>query len=98
MSSKAIGHVWFNGRSNIGIVMAHDPITDKPKAWITSAVGMDLEDDINHIMAWGSKFPVAEACTLIMNHGTVTDRETWDRLFFSVNQSVNDNRTQEDGC
>jgi len=71
MSSKHIGHVWFNGRSNIGIVLGHDPIQNKLKAWITTVVGMDEEDDIQHIMEWGSKFPVQEAITLIRKHGTM---------------------------
>lgn len=82
MASKAIGHVWFNGRSNIGIVLAVDELNNEPKAFITTAVGMDQDDDIQHIKDWGSKFPVAEASTLIMEYGTITDRKAWEELMW----------------
>lgn len=91
MASKAIGHVWFNGRSNIGIVLAVDELNNEPKAYITTAVGMDEDDDIQHIMDRGSKFPVLEASTLIGECGTVTDRKAWDELMWrkDVAQSTN---------
>lgn len=82
MASKPIGHVWFNGRSNIGIVLGVDEYNNEPKAFITTAVGMDEQDDIQHIMEWGSKFPVLEACSLIDECGTITDRKAWDELMW----------------
>lgn len=82
MASKPIGHVWFNGRSNIGIVLAIDEHNNEPKAFITTAVGMDEHDDIQHIMDWGSKFPILEASTLIVEFGTITDRKAWDELIW----------------
>lgn len=85
MASKPIGHVWFNGRSNIGIVLAVDELNNEPKAFITTAVGMDEQDDIQHILDWGSKFPVLEAATLIDELGTVTDRKSWDELMWRKN-------------
>jgi hypothetical protein len=78
--SKPIAHVWFNGRSNIGIVLALDEFNNEPKAWITTAVGMDEDDDIQHIMEWGSKFPVEEARSLIQKHGMIIDRKAWQEL------------------
>lgn len=71
MNSILIGHVWFNGRSNVGIVLGYNAVENKLKAWITTAVGMDEDDDIKHIMEWGSAFPVEEAKTLIEKHGTM---------------------------
>lgn len=92
MASKPIGHVWFNGRSNIGIVLAVDELNNEPKAFITTAVGMDEQDDIQHILDWGSKFPILEAATLIDELGTVTDRKAWDELMWRKNvvNSTND--------
>jgi hypothetical protein len=77
MASKAIGHVWFNGRSQIGIVMTYDDITKKAKAYIHTYVGLDDEDDIRHIMDYGTKFPVTEARALIEGWGTITDAGQW---------------------
>lgn len=71
MKSILIGHVWFNGRSNVGIVLGYNAVENKLKAWITTAVGMDEDDDIQHIMDWGSSFPIEEAKTLIEKHGTM---------------------------
>lgn len=71
MNSILIGHVWFNDRSNVGIVLGYNAVENKLKAWITTAVGMDEDDDIKHIMEWGSAFPVEEAKTLIEKHGTM---------------------------
>lgn len=90
-NSKAIGHAWFNGRSQIGIVLAVDTITGKHKSWIHTYVGLDEEDDIKHIMEYGSKFPVKEAQTLIASHGTITDREAWKVL---SNNEVNSEGSQ----
>ena len=78
--SRAIGHVWFNGRSNIGIVLAIDEFNNKPKAWISTYVGMDEDDDIQHIMEWGTKFPIEEAQSLIQKSGMITDRKAWDDM------------------
>ena len=80
MASKPIGHVWFNGRSNIGIVLAIDEFNNEPKAWISTYVGMDEDDDIQHIMGWGTKFPAEEAQSLILKFGTITNKKAWDEI------------------
>lgn len=80
--SKAIGVVWFSGRSTIGVVMAYDEITEQPKAWIHRVTGANKEYDIKDIMKWGSKFPLAEACSLIMKHGDILDPELWDKVHY----------------
>lgn len=80
MASKYIGHVWFNGRSQIGIVLCFDEIIQRPKAYIHTIVGMDEEDDIKHIMEYGMKFPVLEATTIIGEHGTVREEDTYNKI------------------
>lgn len=68
--SNHIGHVWFTSQKTVGIVLAHDPITDKLKAWIAPVGGSDSAADIEHIMGYGAKFPIDEAISLINNHGS----------------------------
>jgi hypothetical protein len=80
METKSIGVVWFCGRSNIGIVLGYDPIEKKPKAWITTASGFDLEDDIIHIMKWGSKFPIKQAIELVKDFGIILNKELFDEV------------------
>jgi hypothetical protein len=80
MASKHVGHVWFNGRSQIGIVLCFDEITQKPKAYINTFVGMDEEDDVKHIQEYGMKFPVLEATTIIGEHGTVKEEELYNKI------------------
>lgn len=87
MSSKSIGVVWFNGRTNIGIVIGYDTIEKKPKAWIKNVVGSNLEFDIQDIMAWGAKFPIREAHSLIIEFGTILDHDSWT-IAFSVENKV----------
>lgn len=80
MASKHIGHIWFTGRSQIGIVLCFDEITEKPKAYIHTFVGMDEEDDIKHIKEHGMKFPVLEATTIIGERGTVVDIDIYNKI------------------
>lgn len=80
MASKYVGHVWFSGRSQIGIVLCFDEITQKPKAYINTFVGLDEEDDIKHIMEQGSKFPVLEATTIIGEHGEVKEEDIYNKI------------------
>lgn len=84
MASKRIAHVWFNAQETIGIVLAYDEIEKKPKAWIARGHGMNKEADLEHIQAWGAKFPPLEATSLIISFGTVEDRE----LFSLVEKQV----------
>ena len=77
MVKKYLGHVWFNGRAQIGIVLCL--IGDELKAYISTISGVDEAADVQHISEWGSKFPIAEAVTLISEHGTITDAESWKK-------------------
>lgn len=95
MNSKPIGVVWFNGRTNIGIVMGYDAIEKRPKAWIKDVAGSNLEFDIQDIMAWGAKFPVREAHSLIIGFGTILDRNYWIEAF-SVENKVDQGSPQDD--
>ena len=77
VNKKYLGHVWFNGRSQIGIIICL--IGDEVKAYIGTVSGVDEAADIQHISEWGSKFPIPEAMCLIEKHGTVTDPEEWEK-------------------
>lgn len=47
---------WFNGRGCVGVVRVEDPY-DGPKYYIGVGQGFDEQQDIEHIAAWGSRFP-----------------------------------------
>lgn len=80
MAIKHVGHAWFSGRSLIGIVLCFDEITQKPKAYINTVVGIDEEDDIKHIMEQGMKFPVFEATTVVGGQGIVKDEDLYNKI------------------
>lgn len=89
MNTQPAGIVWFNGRANIGIVLGYDPVEQKAKAWITTVPGFDQEDDIIHIMQWGSKFPIKQAVELIKDFGTVLSQKLFDEVeMWLVKQGV----------
>jgi hypothetical protein len=75
MVKKNIGHAWFNGRAQIGIVMCL--VDGLPKAYISTILGLDEAADIQHISEWGSKFPIPEAASVIKKCGEITDFEAW---------------------
>ena len=64
-----VGHVWFSGRSNIGVVLGYDIVTNELMAWIHTVTGQSEEEDARDIMQWGTKFPVQEAKSLIEKFG-----------------------------
>ena len=80
MASKHVGHAWFTGRSQIAVVLCVDAVTKKQKAYIHTVVGMDEEDDIQHVMEYGMKFPVEAAALVIDQQGTWTDKPLWLRV------------------
>lgn len=94
MSSKAIGVVWFSGRSTIGIAIGFDEEEQKSKAWIASVHGENEDADIQQILDWGSKFPLAEASMLVLKLGKILDTELWDNLF-SVNNKIGKGSDQD---
>jgi len=80
VGKKNLGHVWFTGRAEIGVVLCL--IDGVPKAYISTILGLDEDEDIKHITDWGSKFPIAEAASLIKKNGTIVDQEVWDNTSF----------------
>lgn len=95
MSSKAIGVVWFTGRSTIGVVMGYDEETKQEKAWIHDILGENREDDIQRIMDWGTRFPLAEACSLIMKFGDILDPELWNKVHYPTDLDSIQNKIDE---
>jgi len=73
--SVKLGHMWFNGLTDIGIVLTYDAITDKCKAWIGNSQGFSEEADTTHIARIGTKFPIQEAASLIQKYGTITGHQ-----------------------
>lgn len=67
--SKRIGHVYFTSTSTIGIVLMHDEIEKKLKAYIKSLPGYGEEADLKAAEEYGAKFPVEEAISLINKFG-----------------------------
>jgi hypothetical protein len=86
--SKEIGHIWFSGRSTIGVVLAYKQHEKQLVAWIASVAGSNEDDDIQFIMDYGSKFPVEEASKLILKNGVIIDLKTWVEIFGSVDKQV----------
>lgn len=53
---KIIDVIWFNGTSCVGLVKVYDEY-DGNKYYIGAASGIDEQVDMEHIAAWGAKFP-----------------------------------------
>lgn len=53
---KFLGVQWFSGTQCVGVVRVEDAC-DGIVYYIGSAAGMDEKVDIEHIMAWGARFP-----------------------------------------
>ncbi len=73
--SLKLGHMWFCGLTDIGIVLTYDEVTDKCKAWIGNCQGYSEEADVTRIARIGVKFPIQEAAAVIQKYGTVTGHE-----------------------
>jgi hypothetical protein len=95
MSSKRIGHVWFNGRRVIGVVLCHDATTNTLKSWIGVGLGQDSKADLQEIQEWGNKFPPDTALILIRRHGQIdVSSEEFERL---VDQEIDQGPTKNNG-
>ena len=82
VDKKYLGHVWFNGRAQIGIVICS--IGGELYSYISTISGVDEAADVQHISEWGSKFPITEAASLIKKHGTITDQKAWEEACLST--------------
>lgn len=66
MTLKVIDKSWFTNRQGtFGIVLAQDTITNERKAYIGLADQNSEPKDVEEILAWGAKFPVAAAEALM---------------------------------
>ncbi len=66
----AIGVVWFNSSTAVGIVIVDDKMEfDGERAFIKNVVGQDEKTDIINVADWGARFPIKEAISLVKNHG-----------------------------
>ena len=62
---KFINVRWITGRDCIGIVLCEDTTTSKELSYIGVGLGKNLDEDILHIMSYGTKFNVGIAKQLI---------------------------------
>lgn len=53
---KILDVVWFSGTSCVGVVKVEDPY-EGIKYYVGTASGMNEEIDMEHIAAWGARFP-----------------------------------------
>lgn len=71
MASKRIGHVWFNGRESLGIILVKDEFSPKLKSYFGTVSGNNQEEDLERLYQTGTKFPVKEAISIIKEYGKI---------------------------
>lgn len=77
--NKLVACQWHTGRSNIGIVVyqnAHEVF----KAVMTTIQGFNVEEDLQHIMNYGSKISHSMAVEAILDGGTIEDITLWNEF------------------
>jgi len=69
--------IWFTGIKTVGIVIAKNTVGE-PHVYVGSVDGIDEENDIAHIIDYGSKKKLEDFLKFVMKHATMDNKSELD--------------------